>query len=64
SDECPISYKVGFLHLCRAGWGLYFQLMLQPEEAARCRWNKITGFLPALTPKLTSKCFLFSSNNF
>ncbi|KFP62239.1 hypothetical protein N322_06183, partial [Cariama cristata] len=44
--------------------GLYFQLMLQPEEAARCRWNKVTGFLPVLTPKLTSKCFLFSSNNF
>ncbi|KFZ66797.1 hypothetical protein N338_08182, partial [Podiceps cristatus] len=64
SDECPISYEVGFLHLCGAGWGLYFQLMLQPEEAACCRWNEITGFLPALTPKLTSKCFLFSINNF
>ncbi|KFO56164.1 hypothetical protein N302_00153, partial [Corvus brachyrhynchos] len=64
SDECPVSCKAGFLPLCRAGWGLYFQLMLHPEEAARCRWNKITGFLQALTPKLTSKCLLFSSNNF
>ncbi|KFO86291.1 hypothetical protein N320_11511, partial [Buceros rhinoceros silvestris] len=64
SDACPISCEVGFLHLCRAGWGLYFQLMLPPEEAIRCRWNKITGFLPVLTPELTSKCFLFSSNNF
>ncbi|KFV97039.1 hypothetical protein N326_02635, partial [Eurypyga helias] len=54
----------GFLHLCRAGWGLYFQLTLQPEEATHCRWNRITGFLSALTPKLTSKSFLFSSNNF
>ncbi|KFP83642.1 hypothetical protein N310_07210, partial [Acanthisitta chloris] len=58
--ERPISCRVGFLHLCRAGWDLYFQLMLHPEEATRCRWNKMTGFLPALTPKLTSKCFLFS----
>ncbi|KFQ12404.1 hypothetical protein N330_12581, partial [Leptosomus discolor] len=64
SDECPISYGAGFLHLCRAGWGLYFQLMLQPEEAAHCRWNEIIGFLPGLTPKLTSKCFPFSSNTF
>lgn len=64
SDECPVSCKAGLLHLCRAGWGLYFQLMLHPEEAARCRWSEIIGFLPALTPKLTSKCFLFSSNNF
>ncbi|KFP05626.1 hypothetical protein N300_15838, partial [Calypte anna] len=53
-----------FLHLCRAGWSLYFELMLQLEEATCCRWNEITGFLPALTPKMTSKCFLFSSNNF
>ncbi|KFO74850.1 hypothetical protein N303_15478, partial [Cuculus canorus] len=37
---------------------------LQPEEAAHCRWNETTGFLPALTLKLTSKCFLFSSNEF
>lgn len=64
SDECPGSCKDGFFHLCRAGWGLYFQLMLHPEEAACCRWSEIIGFLPALTPKLTSKCFLFSSNNF
>lgn len=65
SDECPpVSCKAGFLHLCRAGWALYFQLMLYPEEAARYRWSKIIGFLPALTPKLNSKCFLFSSNNF
>ncbi|KFU91252.1 hypothetical protein M959_14165, partial [Chaetura pelagica] len=61
---CPVSYEVVFLHLCRPGWGLYFELMLQPEEAAHCRWNEITGFLPALTPKLTSKRFPFSSNNF
>ncbi|KFQ70075.1 hypothetical protein N335_07877, partial [Phaethon lepturus] len=64
SGKCPVSYEVGFLHLCRAGWSLYFQLMLQPEETAHCRWNEITGFLPVLTLKLTSKCFLFSSNNF
>lgn len=64
SEECPGSCKDGFFHLCRAGWGLYFQLMLHPEEAAHCRWSEIVGFLPALTPKLTSKCFLFSSNNF
>lgn len=63
-DECPRSCKAGSLHLCRAGWGLYFQLVLHPEEAARCRWSKIAGLLPALTPKSTSKCFLFSSNNF
>ncbi|KFP25409.1 hypothetical protein N325_04894, partial [Colius striatus] len=63
SDECLLSYEADFLHLCRAGWGLYFQLTLQPEEATCCRWNKITGSLPALTPKLTAKCFLSSSNN-
>lgn len=47
SDERPVSCKAGFLHLYRAGWGLYFQLMLHPEKAACCRWSEIIGFLPA-----------------
>lgn len=64
SDKRLASYEAGCLHLGRAGQGLYFQLMLQPEEAACCGWNEITGFLPALTPELTSKCILLSSNNF
>lgn len=64
SDKSLESYEAGCLHLGRAGQGLYFQLMLQPEKAACCGWNEITGFLLVLTPELTFKCIFLSSNNF
>lgn len=64
SDKSLESYEAGCFHLGRAGQSLYVQLMLQLEEAACCGWNEITGFLPALTPELTFKCILLSSNHF
>ncbi|KFV81621.1 hypothetical protein N308_01611, partial [Struthio camelus australis] len=64
SGKCPVSYEAGIVCVSRAGWVLYFQLMLQPEKAACYRWNEIIEFLPALLPKFTFKCVLFPSSNF